>query len=151
MRRSGNRALARWALALLGCASIAASPLPHVRLIPLSRTTWDSVYTLNQAARGETTYTKVCSRCHRAALGGGDESPPLAGSTFLANWNDLSVFDLHDRIRTTMPPDTVGAITKEGITDVIAHILKANGFPAGAADLPTDSTLKEIAIKSARP
>jgi len=138
--------------ACVAAVTAATSPLDPRPSTLAPRTTWDSVYTLTQASRGETAYVNTCARCHRPTLAGGDESPPLAGSTFLANWNGLTVFDLHDRIRTSMPPDTVvGAITKEMVSDVIAYIFKANGFPAGAADLATDSTLKDIAIKSARP
>jgi alcohol dehydrogenase (cytochrome c) len=117
-----------------------------------TRTVWDSVYTVTQAARGETAYANVCARCHKASLVGADESPPLAGSAFLANWNELTLAALHDRIRTSMPPDTVGALSRAGITDVIAHLLKANGFPAGTVELPADTVmLKEIVVRAQKP
>jgi cytochrome c553 len=117
-----------------------------------SRTVWDSVYSLAQAGRGESLYTKSCARCHGASLSGHDESPPLAGGAFLGNWNGQTLSDLHTRIRTTMPTDSVGIYDRQLITDVIAFLLKANGFPAGQADLPKDlDPLKDIAIQASKP
>jgi mono/diheme cytochrome c family protein len=125
---------------------------PHTRPHAGSaRTVWDSVYTIAQAARGETAYVKSCARCHRASLGGGDESPPLTGSGFLGNWNGLPLSDLHDRIRKTMPTDSVGIFDRQLVTDVIAYVLKANGFPAGAADLPVDTlALRDIVVQASK-
>lgn len=118
----------------------------------LTKTVWDSVYSEAQAARGETAYAKGCARCHGAALTGGDQSPPLAGSAFLGNWSGQSLIDLHQRIKTTMPSDSVGIYDAKFITDVVAFMLKANGFPPGAGELSSEDTaLKDIAIRSSRP
>jgi S-disulfanyl-L-cysteine oxidoreductase SoxD len=118
----------------------------------VARTVWDSVYSAVQATRGETAYVKACARCHRASLAGGDESPPLTGGGFLGNWNGLPLSDLQTRIRTTMPTDTVGIFDRQLVTDVIAYVLKVNGFPAGAVDLPPDTVaLKEIVVQASRP
>jgi hypothetical protein len=115
-------------------------------------TVWDSVYSPAQAGRGESAYVKFCARCHQASLGGADQSPPLAGPAFLGNWNGLTLGDLHDRIRTTMPSDSVGIVDRQVVTDVMAYMLKANGFPAGASDLSSDADrLKAIAIQTSRP
>jgi mono/diheme cytochrome c family protein len=115
-------------------------------------TVWDSVYSSGQAARGETAYAKGCARCHQASLGGADQSPPLVGSGFLGNWNGLPLSDLQERIRGTMPPDSIGLYDRQFVTDVIAYMLKANGYPAGAADLPADADrLKAITVQTAKP
>jgi mono/diheme cytochrome c family protein len=117
-----------------------------------SRTVWDSVYTISQAAVGEAAYGKTCARCHGASLSGADESPALTGSGFLGNWNGLPLSDLQTRIRTTMPTDSAGIYDRRLVTDVIAYLLKANGFPAGNADLPNDvEQLKEILIQARTP
>ena len=117
-----------------------------------TRTVWDSVYTASQAAVGEAAYGKSCARCHGASLSGGDESPPLTGGAFLGNWNGLPLSDLQTRVRTTMPTDSVGIYDRQLVTDVIAYLLKSNGFPAGQVDLPSDiEPLKEIVIRSSRP
>jgi mono/diheme cytochrome c family protein len=118
----------------------------------LAKTVWDSVYTIEQAARGESSYAKGCARCHGAALTGSDQSPPLTGSAFLGNWNGQSLIDLQQRIKTTMPSDSIGIYDTKFVTDVLAFILKANGFPAGQAELAADdAALKEIAIRASRP
>jgi S-disulfanyl-L-cysteine oxidoreductase SoxD len=117
-----------------------------------AKTVWDSVYSTNQAARGETAYTNTCARCHKASLAGADESPALTGSAFLANWNGQTVGDLHERVRTSMPTDDPGTYSRQLVTDVIAYMLKVNGFPAGNAELSTvGDSLKNITIQSAKP
>lgn len=119
---------------------------------PGARTVWDSVYTVSQAARGELAYVKSCVRCHGASLSGGDESPPLTGGAFLGNWNGLPLSDLQTRIRTTMPTDSVGIYDRQLVTDIMAYLLRTNGFPAGQAELPKDiEPLKEITMQSSRP
>jgi len=141
------------------CSLVATAPLWPLHLERratsshlLGRTVWDSVYTVSQAATGDAAYAKTCARCHGASLGGHDESPPLVGSAFLANWNGVPLSDLQTRIRTTMPSDSVGVYERQLVTDVIAYLLKANGFPAGGVALPQDiEPLKEIVIQASRP
>ena len=115
------------------------------------KTVWDSVYTTAQAGRGETAYAKTCGRCHGATLGGGDESPALTGGDFLGNWNGLPLSDLQKRVKTTMPSDSVGIYDLQLVTDVMAFILKVNGFPAGQLELPKDAdSLKAIMMQTSR-
>jgi mono/diheme cytochrome c family protein len=149
----------------LALAAVAVVPLMSAARVPhagsvtplasrrsIAATVWDSVYSTNQASRGETAYVKFCARCHQASLGGADQSPPLAGAAFLGNWNGLTLADLHERIRTTMPSDSIGIVDRQVVTDVVAFMLKANGFPAGASDLASDADrLKAIAIQTSRP
>jgi len=117
-----------------------------------TRTVWDSVYTAAQASRGETAYAKTCARCHGATLGGGDESPALTGGNFLGNWNGLPLSDLQKRIKTTMPSDSIGIYDQQLVTDVMAYMLKVNGFPAGQLELTKDPDgLKEIMMRTSRP
>ena len=116
------------------------------------KTVWDSVYTAAQAGRGETAYAKTCARCHGASLGGGDESPALTGGNFLGNWNGLPLSELQTRIKTTMPSDSVGIYEMKLVTDVMAYLLKSNGFPAGQVELPVQpDSLKDIMVKTSRP
>lgn len=123
-----------------------------VRPVRVARTTWDSVYTVEQAARGETTYAKTCSRCHQASLGGADEAPALTGGAFMGSWNGQTLHDLHDRVRTTMPTDTPGTYRRQDISDVIAYMLSYNRFPAGKTELPVgEEELKQIQFVSTKP
>ena len=115
-------------------------------------TTWDSVYSAEQATRGQATYTKTCQRCHTATLGGADESPALTGGAFLSNWNGQTLYTLHDRIISSMPSDTPGVYKKPDVADVIAYILSVNGYPAGKNSLPmSDDSLKSITISTSKP
>ena len=100
-----------------------------------SRTVWDGVYTDDQAKRGEGFYGKECASCHGGELTGGESAPPLAGDSFFANWNGLTLGDLFDRIRTTMPLNAPSSLGRERYADILAFVLKSNGYPAGQRDL----------------
>jgi mono/diheme cytochrome c family protein len=127
-----------------------ATPAALSRHAP--RSVWDSVYTAEQAKRGEGFYQKTCSKCHQESLTGGDDAPPLSGTPFMSNWVGLSVGELHDKIRVSMPPDAAEALPRQTITDVVAYLLSFNGFPAGKTELPLAAEqLKEIRIEARKP
>jgi mono/diheme cytochrome c family protein len=117
-----------------------------------SRSVWDGVYTEDQAKRGEAIYRKECAACHGAVLTGGESAPPLTGGPFLANWNGLTMGDLFDRIRKTMPQTNPGRLTRQQDADILAFMLSVNKFPAGKTELYRQSEmLKEIRFESAKP
>jgi mono/diheme cytochrome c family protein len=117
-----------------------------------TRSVWDGVYTQEQAQRGEAVYSRECASCHGLALNGGESAPPLMGGEFLSNWNGLTVGDLFDRIRTSMPADNPGHLTRAQNADVIAQILSANQFPQGRVELDTKvDVLKQIRVESSKP
>jgi S-disulfanyl-L-cysteine oxidoreductase SoxD len=128
------------AVALAGAALSAADP-----------SVWDGVYTAEQTRRGETAYLTACASCHGTSLEGGDMTPALVGGAFTSNWNDLTVGDLFERIRTTMPLDMPGRLSRQQNADAIAFILKANGWPAGSTELPAEpAALKQIRIQAVK-
>jgi mono/diheme cytochrome c family protein len=109
------------------------------------KTTLDGVYTAAQAARGQQIYTDSCSSCHGDDLSGGGQAPALAGKDFNVDWIDLSLSDLFDRTKLSMPADKPGSLTPEQTADAIAFLLQKATFPAGQTELPADSTaLKAI-------
>jgi mono/diheme cytochrome c family protein len=116
-----------------------------------ARTVWDSVYTADQATRGEKLYATHCTRCHGDnALG--SEGPALTGPLFAANWEGVTLTELHDRIRQTMPADNPGNMTRQEISDVIAYLLRLGKMPAGTTELAADAaTLTQIKFVSNRP
>src|SRR5262245_6638350 len=112
------------------------------------RSVWDSVYTEEQAKRGETIYAKECASCHRNDTGG-EEASALAGPAFLANWDGLTVGDLYERIRVSMPPANPRRLSRRQITDILGHMLKTNGFPAGKTELAKEAeAMKQVRIEA---
>jgi hypothetical protein len=73
----------------------------------------------------------------------------LQGDRFVTNWVDLTLEDLHARLRTTMPPDTPGSLKGQEYTDILAFLLERNGYPAGSEELPPSESgkLKTIIIR----
>ena len=117
-----------------------------------SRSVRDGVYTEEQAKRGEPLYRKECASCHGDMLTGGESAPPLSGGAFLANWNGLTVGDLFDRIRKTMPLTAPGRITRQQDADILSFMLSVNKFPPGKTELYRQSEmLKEIRFESPNP
>jgi len=117
-----------------------------------SRTTWDGVYTEEQAKRGAALYSDNCAQCHGTDLTGGESAPPLSGNAFFANWEGLSIGDLFERIRTSMPADRPGRLSRDQNADIVAQILKVNGFPAGATELARQTeVLKQIQLVMYKP
>lgn len=117
-----------------------------------AKSVWDGVFTEEQSKRGEQVYKKECAACHGETLGGGESAPPLTGGAFLSNWNGLTVGDLFDRIRKTMPQSAPGRLTRQQDADVLAFMLSMNKFPAGKTELYRQSEmLKEIRFESEKP
>ena len=78
-------------------------------------------------------------------------APPLAGGTFNANWNGLSLGDLVERIRISMPQNSPNSLSRQQYVDVLAAMLGAGEFPEGTAELPREADmLRQIAFESIR-
>ena len=113
-----------------------------------SKSVWDGVFTKEQAERGAATYKTACSECHGNDLAGDGFAPALSGAEFMGNWNDLSVGDLFERIRISMPPSGPTSVTPEAKTDILAHIFNFNKYPVGTTELePKMEVLKTIKIE----
>jgi mono/diheme cytochrome c family protein len=106
-------------------------------LLPQARTTWDGVYSEAQAKRGEAIYADRCASCHAPDLSGMDQAPELASAEFRTEWNDLSMNDLFERTRISMPADNPGSLERAQVADVVAFVLQKNSFPAAQTDLPS--------------
>lgn len=116
------------------------------------RTVWDGIYTDEQAARGETLYAERCAKCHGDTLGGQESAPALTGTTFYSNWEGEMLEPLFDRVRTTMPQDKPGSLSRAQNADILAHMLKAGGYPAGATPLTGQAgAMATITIRMYKP
>src|SRR5438874_5611443 len=113
--------------------------------------TWDGVYTDAQAERGGVLFQQHCARCHGANLAGTFETPPLVGR-FMPYWSGATLDVLFDYIATAMPLDRPGSLAPTANAEILAFILKANNFPAGAKELSDSSAnLKAIRFDAVRP
>jgi glycine/D-amino acid oxidase-like deaminating enzyme len=88
------------------------------------------VYSQGQARRGADAYRKYCGACHTAAT--------HSGEAFQTSWSGRSALELFDYLRTTMPNDNPGRLSRGQYTDVVAYLLQLNGMPAGPRSLSAE-------------
>jgi cytochrome c len=140
------------AIAIIGMAAIGVtSPRVQQQDKP-SHSVWEGVYTKEQAKRGEGLYANNCSSCHGPDLSGNDEAAPLTGAAFLANWDGLTVGDLSERVRRSMPPNKLGQLSRQQIADILGYVLSFNNFPPGNAALdPKPEVQKQVRIEAIKP
>jgi glycine/D-amino acid oxidase-like deaminating enzyme len=91
------------------------------------------VYSQDQAQKGAETYRKYCGLCHATAS--------HSGEGFQSTWSGRSTAELFDYLRTTMPNDNPGKLSKSQYTDIVAYLLQLNGMPAGPRPLGSPSRL----------
>ncbi len=97
-------------------------------------------YSEEQARRGRAAYEKNCTSCHAPTA--------YTGVAFRRAWAGRPVFELWEQIRTTMPNDAPGRLKPEQYADIVAYLLKLNGYPAGSTSLPADAErLQRIVIE----
>ncbi len=72
----------------------------------------------------------------------------LAGPAFAILWGDKTLLSLFDRMKSTMPLDSPGALSDQNYVDVLARILEVNHFPASdIAELsPQPDELERLAL-----
>lgn len=141
---------------LLGVLSLVATVrvTGDVARVPQSpaRSVWQGVYTDEQAKRGQALYATHCVKCHLASLGGAEAAPPLVGGTFAATWEGTALADLFERMRSSMPEETPGSLSRQQNADLLAYMLKVGGFPAGPTPLSAEApALAEIRYDTYRP
>jgi len=107
------------------------------------------LYNEAQAVRGEQLYQQNCSLCHGARLQG-TPAAPLTGEAFRGRWEDgkHTLDDLYYIIRSLMPNNSPGSLSKAQYADVVAYILKINNYPAGEAELvPKPAAMKAVILQ----
>jgi mono/diheme cytochrome c family protein len=133
-------------VAVLACAMSPAAQAP--------RTVWDGVYTDAQAERGRVSFSANCASCHGAELGGG-ESKALRGDRFWSDYKETSLDYVLGQISRNMPfsddGSLAGSLPPQTYEDIVAHILKANGFPAGKQELTRASSVGVAIVRKEGP
>jgi len=110
---------------------------------PTTRTVWDGVYTEAQAARAAPLFDQSCSNCHSLAAQG---NRPLVGDKFWERNTQKTVGTLLTFVKTNMPNGAAaGSLPASTYNDLVALILKSNGFPAGATELAPE-TIADVQI-----
>ena len=109
------------------------------------------MYTADQARRAEPLAARSCAKCHGPDLTGGQDGPGLVGSEVLEAWSMLTIGDLFDRIRMTMPADAPLSLSPQETVDLLAYVLSLNKCPPGEKELAADkNVLDQIRVTSRR-
>jgi len=115
------------------------------------KTIWDGAFTEGQSARGQERYRTACAACHAEDLLGA-AGPALAGQAFLDRWNGSTVLDMVQVIKQSMPQEAPDSLGMAAYVDIVSYLLKSNGSPAGAAELPVENdALRQILMASRAP
>ena len=133
-----------WRPLLLGCLAWAAldAGAAHAQNTP-------GLFSEAQAMRGEAVYQQHCSTCHGLRLEG-NPAAPLTGAAFRSRWEDgqHTLDDLFYIVRSLMPNNAPGSLAKAQYAEVVAYILKVNGYPAGESELvPAASVMKAVRLQ----
>jgi mono/diheme cytochrome c family protein len=132
----------------VGAAALAAAVSLRAQEPP-KLTVADGVYSEAQAVRGAASYDAACARCHRADLTGAD-GPELRGERFARNFAGKDLKELYTKVATTMPRGAGGSLSDDVYLDIVAHVLRENGFPAGPKEMTAES-LADVRVLPGRP
>lgn len=110
---------------------------------PAAKSTSVGVYTTEQASRGEVVYKAKCLECHVPA--------DYTGDAFASKFVGGTTFDMLELIRSTMPQNDPGSLTREQYTDLVAYFFSINALPAGTVELPTDKDAQKAIKVEAKP
>jgi mono/diheme cytochrome c family protein len=97
---------------------------------PAPTSSEDGIFTAAQAERGEGLFNTHCVRCHSIQ--------EFRGPAWNSIWAAAPLSTLYVRIANTMPLDQPGSLGSSEATAITAHILAANGMPAGEEMLSGD-------------
>jgi mono/diheme cytochrome c family protein len=131
----GFRFVALSLLLVLGLAATAREGARAEQSIPTG------VYTAAQAMRGEASFENNCSECHMSDLSG-RAGPALKGESFMATWRGKTLAALVEKIKTTMPADQRTQLTDAKTFDIVAFLLRGNGFAAGDEELTAETAAR---------
>jgi mono/diheme cytochrome c family protein len=138
-----NRKLASFLIPALTLAvtltcglTLAAQSNPQPAPGKAGKSVLDGVYTDVQAKRGEAEFGTRCGRCHEGA---DVDGPALTGDPFIDRWREDNLNSLFTFLKTNMPQDAPGSLSSGAYVDLLAYLLHANTFPAGAKELTADA------------
>jgi mono/diheme cytochrome c family protein len=132
-------------LVFAACASINAQ-----QAAPKGRTVWDGAYTDEQAERARPTFDSRCANCHTLGsdrgTGAAGNAGGLSSDKFWTLFTQRTVLDLVNFVKKNMPNGAAaGSLPPATYNDLVALILKSNGFPAGQVEVAPE-TVADIQI-----
>jgi hypothetical protein len=84
-------------------------------------------------------FGQSCAGCHALATEG---KLPLVGDIFWKSFAQKTVGDLLHYVGANMPNGSPGSLSRATYEDIVAVMLKSNGFPAGSTEIASNLTLK---------
>ena len=135
----------RWMLRAMGAlfvGTVSTVVIAAQGAKPTGPTVWDGVYTDAQADRASGMFSQSCERCHTLTSEG---TRPLSGEKFWEGYTQKTVGDLLNFVKTNMPNGQGGSLPGATYNDLVALILKSNGFPAGKTEV-TPETVANVQI-----
>ena len=106
-----------------------------------TRTTLDTLFTMEQAKRGKDVYAGFCNSCHATSS--------HTGANFQQNWIGKTLADLFTYLSEKMPENNPGSLSTDQNRDVLAYIMQLNAWPSGSVELPGDpAVLKNVKIEA---
>lgn len=124
-----------WSAGMLVAIAFVSEPGAGLRAQTGEPRIWQGVYSEAQATRGRDHFNNVCIRCHGPELGGSTEAPALKGDRFYTTFEQEPIDRLFLKARDTMPPNFGVNVDEQGKLDIVAYILKMNGYPSGPGEL----------------
>lgn len=88
-----------------------------------------------QADRGRNVFRSTCTECHY--------SSEFNDRQFKFKWRRRTAGDLFEMVSTQMPEDAPGSLALQQYADIVAFVLRLNGFEPGSAELPPDAAALE--------
>lgn len=147
-----GRGIGRRALALAGglalAAGLAGGGAASADSVP-GKGAPPRLYSAAQAAEGAALYGERCAMCHGRNLEGTFEVPALTGK-FVANWGGRPLGELSAYLGRAMPQFAPGSLAPEDSARLVAYLLQANGYPAGAEPLPAEGA-RQLTVLPAPP
>jgi mono/diheme cytochrome c family protein len=104
-----------------------------------SRSVKSGVYTTDQADRGGALYQRKCASCHAPNRFTDDQ-------LFLTPYAGKPLWEMFEVISDSMPEDDPGGMKPEEYADVIAYLLRLNGFQTGQDELPTSKDALSLIV-----
>ena len=137
-------------LTSIACLVLLTSRFLLAQGVASSGTVWDGIFTEVQASRGEAAYGRSCAACHKEDLLGGGTAPALAGEAFFRRWNESTMDDVVQTMRSSMPQEAPNSLDAQVYVDIVTYLLKASGSLTGSGELTADrDRLKLVRVTSA--